>query len=120
MVWSQWFDLTPNEVDNEVPTTPGVYCVARRKSAVRYASGESLTVLLGMAPSQQRGLRAVLGDLARSDRGSLHTERREQGGLRFCFQANIGSGAEALYHELMNDFTTRFGEAPRCNETLEA
>lgn len=115
MVWSQWFDLTPNEVDNEVPTTPGVFCVARRRNAIRYTTGESLTVMLGVAPSRQRGLRAVLGDLAKSERGNLHLERREQGGLRFCFQANIGAGAEVLYQELMTDFATRFGEAPRCN-----
>jgi hypothetical protein len=120
MVWSAWFDLTPNEVDNEVPTTPGVFCVARRRNAIRYTAGESLTVLLGVAPDRQRGLRAVLGELARGGRGDFQNERREQGGLRFCFQANIGSGAEVLFQEIMTDFATRYGEAPRCNHGSDA
>lgn len=116
MTWSQWFDLTPGEVANEVPTTPGVFCVARRQDAVAYATGASLTVLLGVAQDRQRGLRAVLSDLSTPVRSDLDVERRAHGGLRFCFQGNLGGGAQRLYQAVLADFTTRHGEPPRCNQ----
>lgn len=115
MVWSHWFDLTPNEVANEVPPTPGVFCVARKQDVVSYPAGTSLTVFLGLAGDRQRGLRAVLAEIAHGARGDLQEERLAHGGLRFCFQANMGSGAGALHSALLADFATQHGELPRCN-----
>jgi hypothetical protein len=116
MSWSRWFDLTANDIANEVPATPGVFCVARKTSAHTYTKLSSLTVFLGVAPGRQRGLRAVLGEIADGARGDLQSERREHGGLRFCFQANMGSGAAELYRALLDDFVVQHGELPRCNQ----
>ena len=115
MTWSQWFDLTPNEVDNEAPTTCGVFCIARKTSTVTYPTGASTTVLLGVTGDRQRGLRAVLADLARGRRHDLEQERREDGALRFCFQANLGDGAEPLHTAILADFVRQYGTPPRCN-----
>ncbi len=115
MTWSRWFDLTPNEVANEVPTTRGVFCVARKRDMVRYVSGETLTVLLGKAPDRQRGLRAVLHELASGTHRGLHAERSEHGGLRFCFQPNLGDSTDTTFAGLVADFESQYGESPRCN-----
>ena len=115
MSWSGWFNLTSNEVANEAPTTPGVFCIARRQNAVTYGVGTSLTVFLGVADGRQRGLRAVLGEIAEGSRDDLQGERRANGGLRFCFQANMGDGALKLHHALLEDFAAQHGEVPRCN-----
>jgi hypothetical protein len=115
MVWSQWFDLTTNAVANEVPTTCGVFCIARKTTAVTYPNAPSATVFLGAAADRQRGLRAVLADLAAGGRGDIERERRENGGLRFCFQGNLGDGAGALHTEILADFVRQYGGLPRCN-----
>src|SRR4051812_50228317 len=104
MSWSQWFDLTPNEVANEAPTTCGVYCIARKSDPVSYAPGTSLTVFLGVGPDRQRGLRAVLAEIAGGARGDLQVEKKEHGGLRFCYLANLGDPAAGLYPALPADF----------------
>jgi hypothetical protein len=115
VTWSQWFDLTSNEVANEVPTTPGVFCIARKHDAITYPGCASLTVFLGVAEGRQRGLRAVLGEIAGGSRDDLQDERRTSRGLRFCFQANMGDGALKLHRALLDDFAAQHGEVPRCN-----
>ena len=115
MAWSSWFDLTSNEVANEAPTSCGVYCLARKNDPMAYSAAPSLTVFIGVAGDRQRGLRAVLGDIAAASSGQLQLERREHGGLRFCFQGNLGDKAPSLYSELLAGFVKRHGELPRCN-----
>ncbi len=115
MAWSQWFEFTPNEVANEAPTTTGVFCLARRDASCDYSRGKSRTVFIGVADDAQRGLRAVLGDIADGKAGRIHEERAVHGGLRFCFQANLGAAATSLHQALLDDFERSFGEPPRCN-----
>jgi hypothetical protein len=115
MSWSSWFDLTPTEVANVVPTTPGVFCIARKTSSLTYPSGASSTVLLGAAPDRQRGLRAVLVELASGKRDDLEAQRKQDGGLRFCFQGNLGDAAASLHTALIADFIRQHGGAPFCN-----
>jgi hypothetical protein len=117
MSWSHWFDLTVNEVANEAPTTCGVFCVARKPtaSAVSYPAATSAIVFIGRAADRQRGLRAVLGDLAGASHGAVEQQRREHGGLRFCFQANLGDNAEALHSQILADFVRQHGSMPLCN-----
>jgi hypothetical protein len=117
MAWSSWFDLTPNEVANEAPTSCGVFCVARKTSSIVYPAGSSTTVLLGAATDWQLGLRAVLAALAAGRSSALEEERRAGGGLRFCFQANLGGGAGPLHAAILNDFIRQHGGLPRCNAT---
>lgn len=118
MAWSQWFEFTSNEVANEAPTTPGVFCLARKGVALDYSRGASRTVFIGVADDAQRGLRAVLGDIADRKAGRIEEERASHGGLRFCFQANLGATAMNLHQALLNDFEGSFGELPRCNGRL--
>jgi hypothetical protein len=115
MAWSQWFDLTPNEVANEAPTTCGVFCIARKTSYFSYPTATSTTGLLGAAADRQRGLRAVLAELASGRRRDLEQERRDGSGLRFCFQANLGDSAGPLFTAILTDFIQQHGGPPCCN-----
>lgn len=115
MSWSQWFELTPGAVNNDVPTTCGVFYIARKTTTVGYAVGASTMVLLGAATDRQRGLRAVLNELIATRPGGLEREREEGGGLRFCFQGNLGDKAGPLHQQLLADFVKDHGEPPRCN-----
>lgn len=115
MSWSNWFELTTGGVNNEVPATCGVFWIARKTTTAGYAVGSSTMVLLGVASDRQRGLRAVLNELIAKRPGSLEREREEGGGLRFCFQGNLGDKATALHDQLLADFVKDHGEPPRCN-----
>lgn len=115
MSWSYWFDFTSNEIANVVPTTSGVFCIARKTSAVEYPTSASSTVLLGVAPTRQRGLRSVLLELSAKKREDLEAQRSHGEGLRFCFQGNLGDAAATLYSALVLDFSNKHGAAPCCN-----
>jgi hypothetical protein len=115
MAWSHWFDLTPNEVANEAPTSRGVFCVARARDPHAYPLVPSLTVFIGAAADGQRGLRAVLAEIAAASSGALHAERHEHGGLRFCFQGNLGADCARLHGAVLADFARGHGAPPRCN-----
>jgi hypothetical protein len=115
MSWSHWFDLTSNEISNVVPTTSGVFCIARKTSMIEYPDRASSTVLLGVAPGRQRGLRSVLLELSAKKRDDLEAQRKHGDGLRFCFQGNLGDAAASLYTALVVDFTKQHGAAPCCN-----
>ena len=119
MSWSRWFDFTPNEIANEAPTTCGVFCVAGKESPIEYPTGLSATVMLGVADDRQRGLRSVLAELAAGGHEDLERERALRGGLRFCFQANLGNnGARATHSAVLADFVRQHGSPPRCNKAL--
>lgn len=115
MAWSRWFELKSSVVANEAPTTCGVFCIARVESAVEYPSGTSATVLLGVASDRQRGLRAVLADIASGTRPDLADQGKDRG-LRFCFQGNLGDAAGGIHQKLVEDFTHTYGAPPCCNE----
>ncbi len=115
MTWSYWFDLTSNEISNVVPTTSGVFCIARKTSLIAYPDRASATVLLGAAPGRQKGLRSVLLELSARKREDLEQQRKLGDGLRFCFQANLGDAAAGLYSALIDDFTKQHGAPPCCN-----
>ena len=117
MSWSRWIDLNPNEVSDETPATRGVYCIARRNDPLQYPNVPSLTVYIGMAPDRQRGLRAVLRELAGGSDRTIQ-EGKGHGGLRFCFQGNLGDGVEQLHARLLADFALVHGEQPCCNGRL--
>jgi hypothetical protein len=115
MAWSRWFALTSSSVANEVPTTCGVFCIARTDSTIDYPSGASATVLLGVASDRQRGLRAILSDIARGTRPDVASQAKLYG-LRFCFQGNLGDAAKGLHRQLLEDFEHTYGAPPCCNE----
>ncbi|MFO0557568.1 MAG: hypothetical protein U0269_06080 [Polyangiales bacterium] len=115
MTWSYWFDLTANEVANVVPTTSGVFYIARKSSLVAYPTKASATVLIGVAPGRQKGLRSVLVEIAARHREDIEQQRALGEGLRFCFQGNLGDAAAGLYSTLVDDFTNLHGAAPCCN-----
>ncbi|MBL8684563.1 MAG: hypothetical protein JNK05_35640 [Myxococcales bacterium] len=116
MAWSRWFDLTSSIVANEAPTTCGVFCIARAESTISYPAGASATVLLGVAPDRQRGLRAILAEIARGTRPDLAVQGQLHG-LRFCFQGNLGDAAGGIHKQLLEDFKHTYGAPPCCNES---
>jgi hypothetical protein len=115
MGWSRWFDLTTSIVANEAPTTCGVYCIARAQTTIDYPAGTSATVLLGVASDRQRGLRAILAEIAKGTRSDLSAQGKLHG-LRFCFQGNLGDAARGIHQQLIDDFTRTYGAPPCCNE----
>jgi hypothetical protein len=116
MTWSRWFELTTGGVASEAPATCGVFCVARKALAVSYPSAPSTVVFIGSASDRQRGLRAVLTDIVAASNGALAQQRREHGGLRFCFQANLGDTAATLCDAILADFVREHGAPPLCND----